>query len=57
MGLMFNGCSSLKELNLSNFNTDNVTDMRYMFNGCSNELKNKIKSDYKNHIIVEFLTN
>ena len=45
---MFNGCSSLKELNLSNFNTNNVTYMRYMFNGCSKELKNKIKSDYKN---------
>ena len=45
---MFYGCSSLKELNLSNFNTNNVTDMKYMFDGCSNELKNKIKSDYKN---------
>ena len=48
MRYMFFGCSSLKELNLSNFNTNNVTDMRYMFNGCSKELKNKIKSDYKN---------
>ena len=48
MRCMFDGCSSLKELNLSNFNTNNVTDMRYMFNGCSKELKNKIKSDYKN---------
>ena len=35
MSYMFNGCSSLKELNLSNFNTNNVTDMRYMFKGCS----------------------
>ena len=32
---MFSGCSSLKELNLSNFNTNNVTNMRDMFNGCS----------------------
>ena len=24
---MFNFCSSLKELNLNNFNTDNVTNM------------------------------
>ena len=32
---MFYGCSSLKELNLSNFNTNNVTDMRGMFNECS----------------------
>ena len=32
---MFEGCSSLKQINLSNFNTNNVTDMSYMFNGCS----------------------
>ena len=28
-------CSSLKELNLSNFNTNNVTNMIGMFSGCS----------------------
>ena len=48
MGLMFCGCSSLKELNLSNFNTNNVNDMKYMFFGCYEQLKNKIKSEYKN---------
>ena len=32
---MFNGCLSLKELNLSNFNNNNVTYMGYMFYGCS----------------------
>ena len=32
---MFLGCSSLKELNLSNFNTNNVNDMVGMFLGCS----------------------
>ena len=48
MSEMFNGCSSLKELNLSNFNTNNVTYMEGMFDRCSKELKNKIKSDYKN---------
>ena len=32
---MFSGCSSLKVLNLNNFNTNNVTDMSSMFNGCS----------------------
>jgi len=35
MNSMFSGCSSLKELNLSSFNTNNVTDMGYMFEGCS----------------------
>ena len=32
MGYMFYGCSSLKELNLSNFNTNHVIDMESMFN-------------------------
>ena len=32
---MFSGCSSLKELNLNNFNTSKVTDMRGMFNNCT----------------------
>ena len=45
---MFYGCSSLKELNLNNFNTNNVTDMSWMFYGCLDELKLKIKSQFKN---------
>ena len=32
---MFYGCSSLKELNISNFNTSNVTNMSYLFYKCS----------------------
>ena len=32
---MFYGCSSLKEINISNFNTNNATDMSGMFYGCS----------------------
>ena len=35
MSEMFLGCSSLKELNLNNFNTNKVTRMAYMFNKCS----------------------
>ena len=31
---MFNGCSSLNSINLSSFNTSNVTIMTGMFNGC-----------------------
>jgi surface protein len=45
---MFAECSSLKELNLNNFNINNVTDMSFMFNGCSDDLKMKIKSENKN---------
>ena len=44
MECMFSGCSSLKELNLNNFNTNNVTDMRCMFGGCLDELKINKKS-------------
>ena len=32
---MFSGCSSLTNINLSNFNTQNVTNMSDMFFGCS----------------------
>ena len=48
MSGMFSGCSSLKELNLNNFNTNNVTIMSGMFWGCLDELKLKIKSQFKN---------
>ena len=33
---MFNGCSSLANVNLSNLNTSNVSTMNYMFNNCIN---------------------
>ena len=48
MAGLFAGCSSLKELNLSNFNTNNVTNMSYMFDECLDELKLKIKNQFKN---------
>ena len=35
MDYMFNGCSALKSLDLTNFNTAKVTEMGNMFNGCS----------------------
>ena len=47
MSCMFYGCSSLNELNISNFNTNNVADMSGMFDGCSDELKLKIRREYK----------
>ena len=48
MSLMFQICHSLKELNLSHFNTDNVTNMKSMFYGCSRDLQKKIISENKN---------
>ena len=35
MGYMFDLCESLKEINLSNFNTQNITNMDSMFCNCS----------------------
>ena len=37
----------IKDLNLTNFNKKNVKCMNYMFSGCSEELKKKIKNQYK----------
>ena len=39
MNDMFNGCSSLKDLDVTNFKTDNVTDMSGMFSGCSSLIR------------------
>ena len=36
MGSMFSGCSSLISLDVSNFNTSNVTEMSGMFDNCKN---------------------
>ena len=46
IGVSF-GCSSLKELNLNNFNINNVTNIFGMFSVCSDEIKLKIKSQFK----------
>ena len=32
---MFSYCHSLTNLDLSNFNTQNATDMNHMFSGCN----------------------
>ena len=48
MKYMFFACSSLEELNLCNFSFNNKSNVRSMFFGCSDELKMKIKDQYKN---------
>ena len=45
---MFFRCTSLKELNLSNFNINNVTNIRNMFCQCLRQLQKKIRVQYKN---------
>ncbi len=46
MKSMFNGCSSLKELNLANFNVEKVKDMGLMFYGCTSLSKLYIANFY-----------
>ena len=45
---MFHNCASLKELNITNFNTNEVikNNQYYIFSYCSDELKAKIKEQY-----------
>ena len=48
---MFSGCSSLRELNLSNFTTENVRSMSYMFSRCSS-LKELNLSNFKTENVI-----
>ena len=50
MSFMFSGCSSLKELNFSNFNTNNVTDMSCMFCECSSLIDINLYSFNTNNV-------
>ena len=43
---MFGGCSGLIEADLSDFDTSNVTNMRYMFANCTNLKVLKVKNDF-----------
>ena len=49
---MFSGCSSLKYINLSNFNTQSVTNMSYTFSGCSS-LKNINLSSFNTQSVTD----
>jgi len=48
MNRMFNKCLLLKELDISHFNIDNVEDMSFMFKGCNDDLKKKVKEQNQN---------
>ena len=48
---MFYGCKSLKYLNISNFNTSNITKMNRMFYGCSS-LKELVLSNFKTEKVI-----
>ena len=63
MSYMFSHCYSLTNLNLSNFNTNNVNNMSYMFSHCysltnlnlSNFNTNNV--NYIDHIFSDLNTN
>ena len=45
---IFCECTSLKELDISNFNINKETNTTGIFSGCFDELKMKIKAQFKN---------
>ena len=51
MNYMYYGCESLKELNLSSFKINNVTDMNYMFHGCESLKELNLSSFKINNIL------
>ena len=58
MNAIFQSCKKLEHLNLSNFDTSNVSDMGYMFNECTNlkEINglNKFNTSKVNNMKVMF---
>ena len=54
---MFNGCSSLTNLDLNSFNTSAVTEMNFMFEGCSSltELQVGFSTENVNNMADMFL--
>ena len=55
MSEMFCECSSLKELNLNNFNTINVTNMEGMFYGCSSLKELNLNNFNTNNVTVQWM--
>ena len=48
MSFMFRNCKSIQSIDVSNFDTSQVTDMSLMFNGCSSLKSLELKFDTKN---------
>jgi len=55
MSNIFSGCSSIESIDLSSFNTNNATNICFMFYGCSSLKKENIKLNKKEKIILDQL--
>ena len=55
MNHMFDNCSSLTSLDLSNFNTNYVTNMSYMFYNCSSLTSLNLSNFNTNNVKSLFL--
>lgn len=52
MGNMFDGCSSLTDLDLTNFDTSKVTSLSNMFQNCTNLKTLNIRSPKPQHYFI-----
>ena len=52
MKCIFCSCSSLTDINLSNFNTKNVTDISFMFDKCSSLKKLNLSYLNANNLLI-----
>ena len=50
---MFSKCSGLKNLKLNNFNTEKVTNMKYMFSFCSSLEKLKFGENFNTEKVTD----
>ena len=50
---MFQSCSNFESLDLSNFNTSNVTNMKFMFNECYNLKEIKGVNNFKTNNVTD----
>ena len=54
---MFCDCKSLESIDLSSFNTNNVTNMSYMLSSCKSLKKNIKINANDNNILYKYLSN
>ena len=51
---MFHSYLSVESIDLSNFNTNNVTHMNYMFNNCPS-LKSIVLSNFNTNSVIDMI--